>query len=262
MHPTGELGTARAAAAVRHTLIASTVSTHSITEIREAYGGPVWFQLYPTDDLAQTEALLHKAEAAGCPVCALTVDTPVIGNRESQKSYIQRLLQAGGTRLGNFDDLGAPAALDDPALTWDFIGWLRERTRMRIVIKGIVTAEDAELTVRHAADGLIVSNHGGRQLESNRGTLEALPEIVATVAGRLPVLIDGGIMRGTDIFKALALGADAICIGRAYIWGLATFGQEGVEQVLRLLRAELVRDMQLAGVRSIGEIGVGAVRVR
>ena len=143
--------------------------------------------------------------------------------------------------------------------TWDFVDWLRKRTKMKIVIKGIVTHEDASICIDKGVDGLIVSNHGGRQEESGRGTLECLPEIVNEVDGRIAVLMDGGISRGTDIFKALALGADAVCIGRAYLWGLATFGQAGVEQVLDLMRAEMVRAMQLAGTPTIARIDRGFV---
>lgn len=259
MHPEGELASARAASGRNFAYIASTVSSFSIDEIRKAFRGPVWFQLYTTPDRRKTEALLEQAEAAGCPVVALTVDTPVIGNRESQLGFIQRLLSSGQMRLGNFDTLGPPQSVGDPALTWDFVDWLRKRTRMKIVIKGIVTHEDASICIDKGVDGLIVSNHGGRQEESGRGTLECLPEIVNEVDGRIAVLMDGGISRGTDIFKALALGADAVCIGRAYLWGLATFGQAGVEQVLDLMRAEMVRAMQLAGTPTIARIDRGFV---
>lgn len=235
-------------------MIASTVSTHSISEIGEAYGAPVWFQLYPTMEREITKALLAKAEAAGCRVCLLTVDTPVVGNRESQRAFIAKLLSSGQLRLGNFDDLGMPPGVDNPAYTWDFVDWLRAETRMKLIIKGIVTHEDARICVDKGVDGLVVSNHGGRQLESLRATFECLPEVVEAVDGRIAVLHDGGILRGTDILKSLALGADGVCIGRAYVWGLATFGQRGVEHVLDILRAELVRDMQLAGAPSIAAL--------
>jgi isopentenyl diphosphate isomerase/L-lactate dehydrogenase-like FMN-dependent dehydrogenase len=141
--------------------------------------------------------------------------------------------------------------LDAPALTWDFISRLRSVTSMKILLKGIVTREDAKLAVDRGADGLIVSNHGGRAEESARGTIESLPEVVEAVGGRIPVLIDSGFRRGTDIFKALALGADAVAIGRPYLWGLAAFGQAGVEAVLDILRKELALAMRLAGVTSI-----------
>jgi isopentenyl diphosphate isomerase/L-lactate dehydrogenase-like FMN-dependent dehydrogenase len=256
MHAEGELASARGAASRKHLFIASTVASYSVGEIVEAGQRPVWFQLYPTRDRGITGELLQRADAAGCPVMALTVDTPVVGNRERQAAYIKALLESGPMQLGNFEGIPLPDLEDffDPSMTWDMIDWLKARTTMKVLLKGIVTREDAKLSVERGADGIIVSNHGGRQEESNRGTIECLPEIVDAVAGRIPVLIDGGFRRGTDIFKALALGADAICIGRPYIWGLAAFGQPGVEQVLDLLKAELVRIMQLAGTRSLGDI--------
>ena len=262
MHPQGELATARSAASRRNTMMVSTVSTYSVAEIARASSQPIWFQLYTTPDRSMTKDLLRQAEEAGCSICALTVDTPVLGNRENQKTFFSRLLERGEIRLGNFDELGLPPGITDPSLSWDFIGWLKANTSMKILIKGIVTAEDAKLCVQNGADGLVISNHGGRQLESGLATLDSLPEVVEAVGGRIPVLIDGGINRGTDIFKALALGADAICIGRAYLWGLATFGQGGVDQVLDLLRAELVRDMQIAGTPSVRDIRRESVRFR
>lgn len=151
-------------------------------------------------------------------------------------------------------DLSGVSKLLAPALTWDFVQRLKDNTDMKVLVKGIVTSEDAERCVRYGADGLIVSNHGGRAEESGRGTIDSLPEVVAGVRGRIPVLIDGGFRRGNDVLKALALGATAICIGRPYLWGLASFGQEGVERVLELLRAELRLAMQLMGTPSIAEI--------
>ena len=254
MHPEGELASARGAAAKKHLMIASTASSYSIGEIAEASGRPVWFQLYPTTDRDATRDLLRQAEAAGCPVVALTVDLPVIASRERAIGYIPALLSSDPDPVGNFRGKPLPSSIGDPSLSWDFVAWLKANTRMKVLLKGIVTREDAKLSVEHGADGLIVSNHGGRQEESNRGTMECLPEVLEAVQGRLPVLIDGGFRRGTDIFKALALGAAAICIGRPYVWGLSAFGQSGVEQVLDLLRAELVRAMQLAGTPSLREI--------
>ncbi len=262
MHPEGELASARGAASRKHLMIASTASSYSIGEIAEASGRPVWFQLYPTPDRNATRDLLRQAEAAGCPVVALTVDVPVIANRERAIGYIPALLSSEPDPVGNFRGKTLPSAIADPSLSWDFVAWLKANTRMKVLLKGIVAHEDAKLSVEHGADGLIVSNHGGRQEESNRGTIECLPEVVEAVQGRIPVLIDGGFRRGTDIFKALALGAAAICIGRPYVWGLSAFGQPGVEQVLDLLRAELVRTMQLAGTPSLREIKPEFVRKR
>jgi isopentenyl diphosphate isomerase/L-lactate dehydrogenase-like FMN-dependent dehydrogenase len=142
----------------------------------------------------------------------------------------------------------------DPALTWAIVDWLRANTPMAVFLKGIVTREDAELAVRRRVDGLIVSNHGGRQEESGRGTLECLPEVVAAVRGRMPVLIDGGFRRGTDVFKALALGATAVCVGRPYLYGLAAYGEPGVAKVLAILDSEFQRCMQFAGTTSVAAI--------
>ena len=151
------------------------------------------------------------------------------------------------------------AGLNDASLTWDVVKRLRDATNMKILLKGIVTAEDAELCLEHGVDGIVVSNHGGRAEESGIGTIDSLPEVAGVIAGRIPVIMDSGIRRGVDIFKALALGADAILIGRAYLWGLAAFGEEGVEAVLRILRAELKLAMQLAGTPSLGDIGPRSV---
>lgn len=254
-HPQAELATARAAAGGGHRMIVSSASNHPVGRIAEAAGQPVWFQLYPTPDRTVTRALLEAAEAASCPVLVLTVDTPVFGNRERHVDFLESMIASDEVPLGNYEGLPVTGPITDPGLTWDVIGWLREVTRMRVVLKGIVTREDAALAVEHGADAIIVSNHGGRQEESDRATIECLPEVVEAVAGRLPVLIDGGIRRGTDIFKALALGADAVCVGRPYIWGLAAAGQQGVERALEIFRDELVRTMQLAGTPTIDRIG-------
>ena len=257
IHADGELATARAAGRKKHLMIGSTVSTASVTEIAAATAGPLWFQLYASPDERLMRHLLDKAAAAGCGTVVLTIDSATRGNREAERWFAR-----GGGRpdfqLGNFTDYDGPPRIGDPSLDWRIVPWLRENTRMRIVLKGIVTREDAALAARAGVDGLIVSNHGGRQEESGRGTLECLPEVVEA-AGDLPVLIDGGIRRGTDIFKALALGARAVCIGRPYLWGLGAFGQDGVERSLAILRAELKRIMQLAGTPSLGSITSAAV---
>lgn len=254
-HQDGEVATAKAAASRKHQLMVSTVSNYSVSEVAAAYGPNLWFQLYPTPDRKITKILLEKAEQAGCPVCLLTVDTPVVGNRETSATTLLKLIADGKLIMGNLEGiLPKTMSFTDPTVTWDMIGWLRANTKMKIVIKGIVTREDAALAIIYGADGIIVSNHGGRQLESNRGTIECLPEIVDEIKGRIPVLIDGGIRRGTDVFKALAMGANAVCIGRPFCWGLGALGQEGVEIALDILQGELIRDMQLAGTTSIEKI--------
>jgi len=254
-HPEGEVGTAKAAASRKNQMIVSTVSNYSVSEVAAAYGPNLWFQLYPTPDRKITKILLDKAEASGCTVCVLTVDTPVVGKRESSVTTLFKLIEAGELKMGNLEGiLPEGMSFTDMKVTWDMIAWLRANCSMKIVIKGIVTREDAALALEYGADGIIVSNHGGRQLESNRGTIECLPEVIEAIQGKIPVLIDGGIRRGTDIFKALALGATAVCMGRPYCWGLGAMGQEGVEIALDLLHAELIRDMQLAGTTSIEKI--------
>ncbi len=161
--------------------------------------------------------------------------------------------------MGNFEGYDGKKGIGDPSLTWEIVPWLRENSGMKIVLKGIVTREDAVLCVEHGVDGVVVSNHGGRQEESGRGTLECLPEVLEGVDGRLPVLVDGGFRRGTDVFKALALGARAVCIGRPYLWGLGAFGEDGVARVLALLDAELQRIMKFAGTVDIPSIGPGSL---
>jgi len=221
-----------------------------------------------------TERLVKRAEAAGCPVMALTVDLPAGRNTET----FERLKRLDTRPCAACHDPGPEGifkrkpmfdGIDTKGLRifhdtadWAFVERLRGITRMKLVLKGIGTREDAALALQHGVDGLIVSNHGGRAEESGRGTLECLPEVVEAVAGRIPVLLDGGIRGGTDIFKALALGASAVCIGRPYVWGVGAFGQAGVERVLEILQAELVLAMKQCGIRSLREFTPGAVHVR
>jgi isopentenyl diphosphate isomerase/L-lactate dehydrogenase-like FMN-dependent dehydrogenase len=268
-HPEGEAAVARAAAVKNHLQLLSTVTTTAVEEVAAARGAPVWYQLYPTSEWRITEALLRRAEGAGCPVVVLTVDMPVLSNRESGARWARIDTRDCGTchagpgdftgslvRKPMFDGLdvtGVPG-LDQPALTWDFIRRLKDNTDMRVVIKGIVTREDAARCLEYDADGIIVSNHGGRAEESGRATIRSLPEVVSAVAGQVPVLVDGGFRRGNDVLKALALGATAICIGRPYLWGLGAFGQPGVEAVLDILRRETELAMRLAGTPTIDDI--------
>jgi isopentenyl diphosphate isomerase/L-lactate dehydrogenase-like FMN-dependent dehydrogenase len=266
-HPDGEIAAARAAGARRHLQILSTGSTSSLEAVRAAHGGPLWFQLYPTDTWRITQALVKRAEAAGCPVLVLTVDLPAGRNTETERRFARtdtrqcaRCHQPGLAgfvrRKPMFDglDLTGVGSLLAPRLTWEVIGRLKDMTRMKLVVKGIETRGDAELCVQRGADGIIVSNHGGRAEESGRSTIECLPEVVQAVQGRIPVLVDSGFRRGTDVFKALALGAKAICIGRPYLWGLAAFGQQGVERVLEILNWEFELMMRHAGVTSLAKL--------
>jgi isopentenyl diphosphate isomerase/L-lactate dehydrogenase-like FMN-dependent dehydrogenase len=254
IHADGELATMRAASARGHLMMVSTTSSNSIGEIRAAGAAPLWFQLYASPDQGLMRHLLGAAEAAGCLAVALTVDSPTRGNREGERWFSRRSTRQGPPRMGNFEGYPGPPRIGDPALTWAIVDWLRANTRLPVFLKGIVTREDARIAVRERLDGLIVSNHGGRQEESGRGTLECLPEVVAEVAGRMPVLIDGGFRRGTDVFKALALGADAVCVGRPYLYGLGAFGEQGVAKVLAILDSEFKRSMQFAGTTSVSAI--------
>jgi isopentenyl diphosphate isomerase/L-lactate dehydrogenase-like FMN-dependent dehydrogenase len=269
-HADGEVATARAARSRKHLQILSTVSSTSVEDVTAARGAPIWYQLYPTDHWPVTQALVRRAEAVGCPVLVLTVDLQGGSNRLTLARAIPRDSRdcttchtTDRTQLSGFItgkpmftglDISAVTSLEPIDMTWDYLKRLREIWPRKLVIKGIVTREDAELAVRHGVDGLIVSNHGGRAEDSGRASIDSLVEVVAGVQGRMPVIVDGGFRRGTDIFKALALGADAVAVGRPYIWGLASFGQEGVEKVLDILRAELLIAMRQAGTRSIAEI--------
>lgn len=262
IHADAELATMRGASERGHLTIVSTTSSNSVAEIRAAGASPLWFQLYPSPDQGLMRHLLAGAESAGCLAVAVTVDSPTRGNREGERWFSRLSTRQGPPRMGNLEGYQGPPRIGDPALTWASVDWLKANTRLPILLKGIVTREDAELAVRRRVDGLIVSNHGGRQEESGRGTLECLPEVVAAVDGRMPVLIDGGIRRGTDVFKALALGADAVCIGRPYLFGLAAYGDKGVAKVLAILDAEFQRSMQFAGTTSVPAIKPAFVQRR
>ena len=262
-HPDGEIAVARAARTRGVEQILSTVASTAIEDVNAARGRPVWFQLYARPDWEATRAMVKRAEASGCPVVALTVDIPA-SNREVLARFRRESNQeclachAPGAGVIPTKPMYEGIAAGDPGrafMDWDFVDRLKESTSMRLLLKGIVTAEDAGLAVEHGVDGIIVSNHGGRSEDSGRSTIECLPEVVEAVQGRIPVIVDSGFRRGTDIFKALALGADAIAIGRPYLWGLASFGQEGVETVLDLLARELEIVMQQAGTVRIADIG-------
>jgi 4-hydroxymandelate oxidase len=269
----GEMPVARAARSRKALQILSTAANTSVEQITETVGHPIWYQLYPTQRWEVTAKLVKRAEAAGCPALALTVDTQAGRRTETferfKKLDSRQCVACHGTtredfyrRKPMFDGIDVKGlGTSNPAQTWEHVKRLKDLTSMKLLIKGIETREDAQLCAENGVDGIIVSNHGGRAEESGRGTIECLPEVVEG-AGRIPVLIDGGFRRGTDIFKALALGAKAVCIGRPYIWGLAAFGQSGVERVLDLLTAELELIMKQCGTRSIREIGRSAVMFR
>ncbi|MFI5931559.1 alpha-hydroxy acid oxidase [Actinoplanes sp. NPDC051494] len=248
-HPGGEAETARGAAQAGTVMVVSMAATQPVERIAAA-GGPLWFQIYPQPDLAFTEHVVKRAEVAGCRALVVTVDSPVLGRRERDLRNGFLDLPAGLACENMRDDTGRvrPVAMD-AALGWDRLAWLRGVTGLPIVVKGILHPDDARLAVEHGADGVIVSNHGGRQLDGAVATVDALPAVVHAVGGRIPVLVDGGIRRGTDVLVALALGAVAVLVGRPVVWALADRGAHGVRDELRKLTAELDHAMALAGAK-------------
>lgn len=273
-HSEAELAVARAAGAKKQLMVLSTSSNTSPADVARAHGSPIWFQLYPTDDWAVTQALVRRAEEAGVTAIVLTVDrqggrntetlfrmrrqdtrqcmgchTPGFANEVSRKPAFERL------------DVSRVTNLYGTGMTWDFVAKLRSATKARIVLKGIMSQEDAARALQAGVDGIIVSNHGGRAEASMQSTIGALPEVVAGVQGKIPVLVDGGVRRGTDVFKALALGATAVGIGRPYCWGLAAFGEPGVATVLAILQREFETIMRQAGATSLPQINAATVAV-
>jgi len=266
-HADGELGTARAARSRSTQLMLSSVSSIPIEPVQEARGAPVWQQLYATDDWRVAEAVVRRAQQAGCSAIVLTVDNmPGRNNETSTRAMRSDSRVCTACHINNSHDTirKAPmyAGLDLSAvhdnspsnLTWGYLDNLRKIVSVKLLVKGIVTGEDAALCVEHGADGVVVSNHGGRNEETLRSTLECLPEIVAAVRSRVPVFIDGGVRRGTDVFKAIALGATGVGIGRPQVWGLASFGQSGVEAVIDRLNRELEHIMRQAGTPTLANI--------
>ncbi len=258
-HPDGELATRRAAVSRQVEMMLSTVSSTSIEDVNAIGDRPAWFQLYASPEVETSIARVKRAEASGSPVLAVTIDNP-ISNRDTTRR--QNRSENPECQVCHGDGPGSlppkPMVLGESLrrynLDWDYIDRLRDAISMKLVLKGVVTAEDAELAIEHGADGIVVSNHGGRTEDSGRSTIESLPEVVDAVDGRIPVICDSGFRRGTDIFKALAIGADAIAIGRPYLWGLAAFGQEGVETTIDLLTRELEIVMRQCGVTSLDQI--------
>ena len=266
-HPDAECATARAVQQAGTLMVASTQSTRSLEEIAQAGLGPRWFQLY-IDSYQQAESLIRRAEAAGYGALVLTVDTPRRGRRErDMRNQLSRHLQAHASSVasGNVSPLmenssnGEETSITD-ALTWEVLPWLRSITKLPILLKGILTAEDARLSLEYGAAGIIVSNHGGRQLDGVAASIEALPEVVEAVAGRCEVYVDGGVRRGTDVLKALALGARAVLLGRPILWGLAVNGELGVRHIFQLLRAEFELAMAFVGCPTTKSITRSLVR--
>jgi isopentenyl diphosphate isomerase/L-lactate dehydrogenase-like FMN-dependent dehydrogenase len=258
-HPEGECATARGAGAAGTLMIASTVATRTLEDIAQAAGGPLWFQLYiyPTREVAA--GLVRRAEAAGYKAIVMTVDLPVLGNRERDRRHEMPIPPAPfvEANLVGVEKTGQEWV----PLTWETVDWLRSLTSLPVILKGILTAEDALLALEHGVSGIVVSNHGGRQLDSCVTGIEALPEIVEAVAGRCEVYMDGGVRRGTDILKALALGARAVLVGRPILWGLAVNGAQGVQHVLEILRNELQLAMKLSGCPTLASIERSLVKL-
>jgi 4-hydroxymandelate oxidase len=265
-HPDGELATARAASRAGTIMILSTLSNSSVEDVARTASGPVWFQLYVYKDRGATVDLVQRVEAAGCQALVLTVDAPLLGRRERDVRNrfqlpdglrVENMLARGLGTLPPAEDSGLAAyfaTLLDPSLTFDDISWLRSKTRLPVLVKGIVRPDDAWQAVDHGAAAVIVSNHGGRQLDTSPATIDVLESIVAAVGGRGEVLIDGGVRRGTDVVKALALGARAVLVGRPVLWGLAAGGEDGVVDVLEILRSELDLAMALVGCSNLEAI--------
>ena len=265
-HPDGELATARAAGEVGAGMVLSSFTTTPVEDVRAATTGPLWLQLYVYREREVTRALVQRAEGAGCSAIVLTADTPVIGRRErdvrnrfglpSELTIAHGLMGVEEGPLGS-DDAPLHAYLTraiDPSLSWADIAWLRSLTELPILVKGIVRGDDARRAVEHGAAGIVVSNHGGRQLDTAPPTISVLREVVEAVEGRAEVLIDGGVRRGTSILKAIALGARGVLIGRPVLWGLALGGEHGVRRVLEMLAAELDLAMALCGAPTIADI--------
>jgi 4-hydroxymandelate oxidase len=264
-HPEGERATARGAAAAGTLMVLSTMSTTRLEEVAAAAPeAPRWFQLYVYKQREISEQLVRRAAEAGFHALVLTVDTPRLGRRE--RDVRNGFGLPAGMSVANFDGTlaekpaGVPgrsglaaygAAHLDPSLGWDAIAWLRSISKLPVVVKGVLTGEDARLAIEHGASAIVVSNHGGRQLDGVPATLDVLEEVVAAVAGACEVYVDGGVRRGTDVLKALALGARAVLLGRPVLWGLAVDGAAGVARVLRLLIDELEHALALAGQPSV-----------
>jgi len=268
-HADGDIEVARGARAGGHKMIMSTAATFGIEEVTEARGEPVWYQLYPTDVWDITQGILRRVEATGSDVLFLTTDIPA-RNQDRMRRFDRSSDDCSechipGTTFADkamLQGLNAPANLNpsNPSMDWDYVKRLRDSTDMKLVIKGITQPQDARLALRAGVDAIHVSNHGGRAEESGFATIDSLPEIVNVVRGRIPVIVDGGIRRGTDVLKALALGADAVCVGRPYIWGLGAFGQEGLAKVMQILDSELEVAMKQAGTPTLADITHAAVR--
>ena len=268
-HNEGELAVARAAKAKNTVQVLSSATSTPVEDVGKALGTPPWYQLYMPSTWDSTERLVKRVEGVGCPVLVWTID--LLGGRNLETAERARRTDTrdctachsnarGGRTIAELPMFkGLEPAMNPAGATWEYVDRLRKLTRMKLVLKGIETREDARLAREHGVDAIIVSNHGGRALDSNRGTIDALPEVIDGAGATIPVLIDSGFRRGTDVFKALALGARAVGIGRPYLWGLSAYGQQGVERVIDIVRAELQMTMRQCGTPTVKNITRGAV---
>ena len=272
-HADGEIATASAAGAAGGPFVVSIFASRQLADITRHADCPVWLQLYWLRDRAALADVIRRGEDAGVGALMLTVDTPKVARRLTDirnsftlPAHVEAVNVTESAMAATHSNDTGTSAIErhsvrrfDQSITWDDLPWLRERSALPLLLKGILTAEDARLAVEHGVDGIVVSNHGGRQLDGAPAAITALPEVVAAVAGRVPVLMDGGVRSGADVFRALALGASTVLIGRPVLWGLATGGADGAAAVLRLLRDELVDCMILAGRPTIASIDPSAV---
>lgn len=296
MYPEGEIAAARCAGAAGTAYILSTISGHRMEDVRAASTGPVWFQLYLMGGRAAAEGSIARARAAGFSALVVTIDTPVAGMRErdsrngmkelmgggilsklpflpqflARPAWLVRFLLDGGVPhlpnvvvpgQGPLPMTDVAAALASSTVTWEDLRWIREQWSGPLIIKGVLTAEDARRSIDEGASAIVVSNHGGRQLDHVPASLQVLPEIVAAVNGQIEVLMDGGVRRGSDVIKALCLGARAVLVGRAYAYGLAAGGPAGVARAIGMLRAEMDRTLKLLGCPAIGALDTSYVNV-
>jgi 4-hydroxymandelate oxidase len=263
-HPEGEVAAAKAARAKKTLQILSSATSTPVEQVAQALGGPLWYQLYMPVRWEGTEKLVRRVEEAGCPVLVWTVD--LLGGRNLETAERFRRADTrqctschatarGGRAVEQLPMFqGIEGGMNPAAATWDYVDRLKKLTKMKLLLKGLDTYEDATLARQHGVDGIIVSNHGGRATETGRGTIEALGEVVDAAGPQIPVFVDGGFRRGTDVFKALALGARAVGIGRPYVWAMSAFGQDGVERALDILRAELQLIMRECGTPNLKQI--------
>jgi 4-hydroxymandelate oxidase len=268
-HPDGELATVQGAADAGATMVVSTTSTVSLEDVAAAAKTPLWFQLYVQPDRGFTRELAQRVEVAGYEALVVTIDSPVLGPRYRElrakfnlppglerANFRGRPTATGAQRAG---EAGIFSATLDPTVTWKDIEWLRSLTRLPVVLKGIMNPDDATRALQSGAAGIIVSNHGARNLDTAPATIEVLPRVVERIEGRIPVLVDGGIRRGTDVLKALALGANAVLIGRPYVYGLAVDGARGVARIVKILRRELEMAMAHCGRPTIASIDASVI---